>query len=180
MCAVTACTLSEDAHGAPNRRQSSKARAAAETRITTVCGPLRDGERAMTTRIACDISGWPLIVVHFPSTYSDAEFAEYLGELSTLVGRGPGGLVIDTRNTHPPTPTQRQLLIRFVKTQHKALGRMGGIAFIIDSAVARYAMTAVSWLVAKPCPVEFVSSLNDARAWIAKQKSAAIGQSLQD
>ena len=134
----------------------------------------------MTARITCDISSWPLILVHFPGVYSDAEFAEYLGELSALVERGPDGLVIDTRNTHPPTPKQRQLLGRFVKTQHKALGRMCGIVFIIDSAVARYAMTAVSWLVAKPCPVEFRSSLNEAQAWIAKQKSAALGQSLQE
>jgi hypothetical protein len=134
----------------------------------------------MTTRITCDISGWPVILVRFPGVYSDAEFAEYLDELSALVGRGPAGLVIDTRNTHPPTPTQRQLLIKFVKTQHKVLGRMCGIVFIIDSAVARLAMTAVSWLVAKPCPVEFQSSLNEAQAWIAKQKSAALGQSLQD
>ena len=134
----------------------------------------------MTTRIICDTSGWPLILVRFPGVYSDAEFADYLTELTALVGRGPEGLVIDTRNTHPPTATQRQLLIKFVKTQHRALGRMCGIVFIIDSAVARMAMTAVSWLVARPCPVEFVASLNEAQAWIAKHKSAGIGRSLQD
>lgn len=128
---------------------------------------------AATTHITCDISGWPLIVVRFPLAYSDAEFALYLTELTALVGRGPEALVIDTRETHPPTPTQRQLLIRFVKSQGEALGRMVGIVFISDSAIARYAMTAVSWLVAKPCPVEFLASLSEARTWVARKKRAS-------
>jgi hypothetical protein len=116
-------------------------------------------------RITCDEKSWPILVVRFPAVYSDAEFSIYLSELGSALKRSPRALVLDTRNALAPTATQRQLLMRFVKGQWQALHQLRGLAFIVDSGVARHALTAVSWVVAKPCPIQLVPSMGEALDW---------------
>jgi len=116
-------------------------------------------------RITCDQQSWPVILVRFPASYSDAEFADYLRELSSALAREPLAIILDTRGAQTPSATQRQQLMQFAKAQWQNLHRLRGAAFIVDSSVARHAMTAVSWVVSKPCPVEFVASMGEALDW---------------
>jgi hypothetical protein len=116
-------------------------------------------------RITCDEKSWPIFVIRFPAAYSDAEFSSYLSELGAALTRSPRALVLDTRGAQNPSATQRQLLMRFVKHHWQSLHQLRGLAFIVDSGVARHALTAVSWVVAKPCPIQLVSSMSEAMDW---------------
>jgi hypothetical protein len=121
-------------------------------------------------RITCDKERWPIVVVTFPRAYSDAEYEDYLSELSSIVGSSPTALVIDTRLGSTPTALQRQRLMQFVKENWKRLNALRGIVFIVDSVIARHALTAVSWVVAKPCPIVLASSMGEAQAWAAQHR----------
>lgn len=127
-------------------------------------------------RITCDEKSWPIVVIRFPGVYSDAEFSSYLSELGDALNRAPRALVLDTRSAQTPTAIQRQLLMRFVKGRWQALHQLRGLAFIVDSGVARHALTAVSWVVAKPCPIQLVPSMGEAMDWA--QARATRGQVL--
>jgi hypothetical protein len=129
---------------------------------------LQRGEGSVA-RITCDEQSWPVLIVRFPGCYSDAEFSLYLSGLGAALARQPLALILDTRAAQTPTATQRQLLMRFVKSHWHALNRLCGLAFIVDSSVARHALTAVSWLVAKPCPVELVANMSEAFDWVASR-----------
>lgn len=120
-------------------------------------------------RITCDEQSWPVVVIRFPGTYSDAEFSAYLTDLGDALGREPLAMVLDTRAAQSPTATQRQLLMRWVKGHWHALNRLCGLAFVVDSSVARHALTAVSWVVAKPCPIELVANMSEAFDWAASR-----------
>ena len=120
-------------------------------------------------RIDCDVRNWPVIVVTFPGAYSDADFDAYLADLSMLLTRRPEAIIIDTRAQQSPTATQRQRLAGFVKTQWKALSWLRGIAFVVNSRVARHALTMVSWVVSTPCPIEIVPSMAEARCWLEQR-----------
>jgi len=116
-------------------------------------------------RITLDEKSWPVVVIRFPAGYSDADFASYLSELGAVLKREPRALVLDTRGAQTPAATQRQQLMHFVKAHWPALHRLRGLAFIVESSVARHALTAISWAVAKPCPIQMVSSMGEALDW---------------
>jgi hypothetical protein len=120
-------------------------------------------------RITCDEQSWPVVVIRFPGSYTDADFSTYLSELGAALTREPLALILDTRAAQTPTATQRQLLMRFVKNHWLAINRLRGLAFVVDSGLARHALTAVSWVVAKPCPIELVASTSEAFDWAASR-----------
>jgi hypothetical protein len=122
---------------------------------------------SVVARITLDEKSWPTVVIRFPASYSDADFGSYLAELGAVLGRGPRALILDTRGARAPAATQRQQLMNFVKAHWAALHRLRGLAFVVDSSVARHALTAVSWVVAKPCPLQLVGSMSEAMDWSA-------------
>jgi hypothetical protein len=130
------------------------------------------------TRIACESGSWPTVVVRFRGAYTDSDFGDYLGELSSLVERGPAALIVDTRSAQPPTAIQRQRLMHFVKTHWGLLTSMCGVVFVVDSPLARHALIAVSWVVTKPCAVEFAASMSEAQTWVT-QHAPPIARSLR-
>lgn len=126
-------------------------------------------------RITYDEASWPIIVIKFPDSYSDVEFSDYLTRLGAALARGPRAIILDTRAGQTPTARQRQQLMQFVKGQWAALNRLVGIAFIVDSSLARHALTAVSWAVAKPCRIRLVASMIEARAWLTLHDAPVSG-----
>jgi hypothetical protein len=113
------------------------------------------------------------VVVKFPRSYSNEEFDSYLGDLSVVVARRPRALIVDTRSGSAPTAMQRHRMMRFVRADWQLLGNLRGIVFIVNSIVARHALTAVSWIVAKPCPIELVANMGEAQAWAARHAAHA-------
>jgi hypothetical protein len=117
------------------------------------------------SQITGDRSGWPIVAFKFPESYSNEEFDEYLGDLSVVVALRPTALIIDTSSAALPTAMQRHRLLRFAKADWQLLSNLRAIVFIVDSVVARCALTAISWLVAKPCPVALVANMREAQAF---------------
>ena len=68
--------------------------------------------------------------------------------------------------------------MRFVKANWESLSGLSGIVFVVDSLIARHALTAVSWIVAKPCPIELVASMGEAQAWVLRH-GAQVERQLQ-
>jgi hypothetical protein len=119
--------------------------------------------------VSLDSSHWPTVSVHFPTEYTDQDFAAYLQELTPLLKRGAVALIVDTRGAPPPSALQRQELLPFVRRQWDSLHRLRGALIVVDSPVARHVLTAVSWMVAKPCSVVLLPSLADPQAWLAQR-----------
>lgn len=110
------------------------------------------------------------IIVTFHSGSSDAEYREYLDEMTRIMRfefRNRRRIVInDASRWMKSNAVQRKMQAEWIK-EHAVLlqNTTAAIVFVIPSAMIRGAMRAVLWLQPLPVPHELFSSLDEAVAW---------------
>ena len=117
-----------------------------------------------------DESRLPLLVVTFVGESTDAEFDAYLARMTQMVRRGSRyGVLFDARAAARPTPRQRQKQADWMKEYAPSLrANNAGIAFVIESAVVRGALTAILWLSPMPTSHNVVATVAQAEEWLAQ------------
>src|SRR5687768_7489018 len=125
------------------------------------CGPL----------ITVDSHLAPLIVIRFVGPNTDDEFKAYLAELSALVKRQqPQVSIVDATQASPPTSTQRQLQVAWMRAEEEGMKRHGlGTALVIDSAPIRMALNLMLMVKPMVIPHLVTSSFGEALQWALTQ-----------
>jgi hypothetical protein len=116
-----------------------------------------------------DDSRAPLVVVTSTGESSNEDYDAYLERLTALVRRRQRyAIVFDARRSARPTPRQRQKQADWMQANSSAIRSYNvGIAFVIDSAIVRGALTAILWLQETPSPHKVFASLDGAEQWVS-------------
>jgi hypothetical protein len=115
-----------------------------------------------------DESRAPLVVVTSVGDTSDAEFDIYLEQMTALLARRTRyGVLLDARRSSRPPPKQRQKQADWMTKHASALReRNVCIAFVIDNAIVRGALTAILWLQPTPAPHKVFGDMDAAERWV--------------
>lgn len=100
--------------------------------------------------IFSDRSAWPVVVIRFPARpWTDQDVDDFIADLQhTYAEERPHGQIVDARIRHLMNAGQRQKLVDFVLGAQPQVERLlVSMAVIIDSAMVRGALTAVTWIV---------------------------------
>jgi hypothetical protein len=122
---------------------------------------------AILSGIEVDRRRYPLVVMRFGRTFSDAAWQEMAAHLVELVHKGPYGLVSDTRGSAIPTPLQRRWVSRYYEGHDREIrANMLAAAVVGDSVIARGVLTALQWLRPMPHPLRVVATLSEGEEWV--------------
>jgi hypothetical protein len=118
---------------------------------------------------------YPLVVMRFGRTFSDAAWQEMAEHLVDLVKQGPYGLVSDTRGSATPTPLQRRWVSRYYAEHDREIrANLLAAAVVGDSVIARGVLTALQWLRPLPHPLQVVATLSEGEEWVLKHFPEAL------
>ncbi len=117
-----------------------------------------------------DESAWPLTYVRFPSKpLSDDGFEYFIERYTAMVERRiPFATILDSRGlTTAITAHQRRRLTEWFDVTGDLAGEHHfGIAVLINNALIRGALQAVTWVKPIPVPIKPFGSIADAAPWI--------------
>lgn len=117
-----------------------------------------------------DENAWPLVYVRFPSKpLSDEGFEYFIARYTAMVERRvPFATILDSRGlTTAITAHQRKLLTEWFDVTGELAGEHHfGIAVLINSALVRGALKAVTWVKPIPVPINPFGSIAEAAPWI--------------
>jgi hypothetical protein len=115
-------------------------------------------------------SAWPLAYVRFPSKpLSDDGFEYFIERYTAMVERrSPFATILDSRGlTTAITAHQRKLLTDWFDVTGKLAGEYHfGIAVLMNNALIRGALKAVTWVKPVPVPIMPFASIADAAPWL--------------
>jgi len=117
--------------------------------------------------IQVDMARFPIVIVRWQGTNTDAQMLAYLSTMTSIVQRPePKVIVYDALTAQIPAPSQRRLQGEWMVTHQASMARWGaGTAFVFSSAVMRGALTAVLWLAPIPNGHFVTSTVEEALAW---------------
>lgn len=103
---------------------------------------------ASVNTIDVDTSLWPVVVCTPRGNLSDKEYQQMFAAFDELWRRGQKFVTItDTRFNDTATARQRQLIGEWVKKNGPTIQRHSlGSVLIVESAIVRGALTAISWV----------------------------------
>lgn len=117
-----------------------------------------------------DENAWPLTYVRFPSKPLGDDGFEYFIERYTAIveRRVPFATILDSRGpTTAITAHQRRRLTEWFEVTGQLAGEHHfGIAVLINNALIRGALKAVTWVKPIPVPVKPFGSIADAAPWV--------------
>jgi len=117
-----------------------------------------------------DENAWPLSYVRFPSKpLSDEGFEYFIERYTAMVERRISfATILDSRGlTTAITAHQRKRLTEWFDVTGELAGEYHfGIAILINSALVRGALKAVTWVKPIPVPVRPFGSIADAAPWL--------------
>lgn len=121
--------------------------------------------------ILLDTSRSPILRVVFEGPTSDAEMRAHLEELTREIKARPmNTLMYDARRSTAPSAVQRQLQAAWMREQEGLIrSRSAGVAFVIDSALIRGALTAILWLQPMVTEHTIVATVEEAQRWCDEQ-----------
>lgn len=121
--------------------------------------------------IEIDDARWPLLVVRFTGTSTDAEFDGYLARLGSFVARRQDfALILDASRAGATPPLHRKKQAEFMAREEVRLRKhSAGTAFVITSALVRGALTAIFWLQPMPSEHTIASTYEEAEQWAVQQ-----------
>jgi hypothetical protein len=125
--------------------------------------------------ITIDDSLWPLLLVTFPSAFSDQQQEQYLEQLLSYLRRGEKYVsIMDTHLLKTPTAEQRQRQADFIK-EHEELFRQCalGTAGVVTSPLMALVARLLIHLKPMPSPYYVASSLPAAAAWAVERLELA-------
>ncbi len=112
-----------------------------------------------------DESAYPIIVVRFAETISEADWDEYLRLASKYVALEDGVVLVhDHLLGGTPNSTQRNHAAALFRDP-RVKKAVRGSAIVTRSAIVRGAATAVIWLVKQPVPMKMFAALPEAIDW---------------
>ena len=121
----------------------------------------------MRDRIEVDSSARPLVMVRFVGLASDEMFRGYLMELDAVLAEGSRYVVVlDARESISGPRHHQRWQAEWLKTNRDALREHScGTAFVIDSAINRFVLSAVFLIQRPPNPYVVVGTLNEGLDW---------------
>jgi hypothetical protein len=130
---------------------------------------------AILSGIEVDRRRYPLVVMRFGKTFSDAAWQEMAAQLVELVRQGPYGLLNDTRGSAIPTPLQRRWVSRYYEEHDREIrANLLAAAVVGDSMVARGVLTALQWFRPLPHPLQVFATLSDGEEWVLRHFPEAL------
>ena len=119
-----------------------------------------------------DDSAWPLVLEATPPESSDSDVLEYINRhRSYLAKKTVYGAVLDVRRARTMSVKHRRMLADWINEQRAELQRYhAAVAVVVSpSPIVRGFVSAVYWLSPPPYPYKIMTSIDDAKAWVAKQ-----------
>jgi hypothetical protein len=115
--------------------------------------------------ILVDSTEYPFVEVRF-GRHSDADYDAYFEEMTQIAERpGPRVLLVDCTSSSVPSAAMRRRLVAW-NVSHRVRIResVGGVAFVIPSAVIRGVLTAMLWVQPIEAPYVIVKTRRDGLA----------------
>ncbi|AKI98535.1 hypothetical protein ATI61_12267 [Archangium gephyra] len=116
---------------------------------------------------------WPLLHLKFVGEHTPAQYEEYLTRLEKSLRRPEPCLVIIDTNVAQSVPLSHCRRQAEWCREHEALVRekVLGVAFVVNSTLARLSLNVVVQLAPMPVPYTFVSHARAAAEWAAERFS---------
>lgn len=115
---------------------------------------------------------WPIVHYTIEGTIDDeAEIQAYIADISDLVARRqPYCSIIDLRRASVPSAALRRRQADWQRAHDDALRRYcRGAAFVTTSSLVKGAIIAIGWLQPWPHPVNYFTTVSEARDWAVEQ-----------
>lgn len=125
----------------------------------------------MSGQFAWDYDDFPLVVLRYVGTISDAAFDEYLRTYRALLDRDqPYAIILDAALAGAPNAAQRRAQARFLELNAPLTRRLcRGGAFVITSPMIRGALTAILWISDMPFENTVVGDIFSAARWTCER-----------
>jgi len=121
----------------------------------------------MSGQFSWDYDDFPLVVLRYVGTISDASFDEYLRTYRALLDRNqPYAIILDAALAGAPNAAQRRAQAKFLEDNAPLTRRLcRGGAFVITSPMIRGALTAILWISEMPFESTVVGDIFTAARW---------------
>jgi hypothetical protein len=117
-----------------------------------------------------DDSKWPLVVVHWSGSISDATLDRFLAQMDRWLDRGERfGLLIDSRESQGLSPEQRGRLISHMKRQSALTSQFLLQAIVMSSLLQRTLFYGINLIFPNPFPSRVFGDIEAARSWLRSQ-----------
>lgn len=140
------------------------------------------GTIILDVTIQVDMARFPVVIVRWQGTNTDAQMLGYLSTMTTIVQRPELKVIVyDATSAQIPPPSQRRLQGEWMVAHQSSMTRWGvGTAFVFSSAVMRGALTAVLWLAPIPNGHFVTSTIEEALSWgEARLREARLARAAQ-
>jgi hypothetical protein len=125
-------------------------------------------------KIELDDSRWPIVVMRYPPTIDDDDFARHIERIvSYIQRREPWGLLNDTRDGAIPNLAQTKAIVAMYDA-NEALVRTywRGTALVFDSPFFAAVLTTLTWMRPQFHPFKAFRRYDDAMAWLTERLEA--------
>lgn len=127
--------------------------------------------------VAVDVQLWPIVVIHVRDGANVGDFDAFIADYGRLVYERQSrfvGVTDLTGLTRPPGAKERARLAEWMNETKPLMERYGQASTnVLESALARGALTALYWLSRPPVPQATHASLYEALIWardLAREK----------
>lgn len=130
--------------------------------------------------VEIDDQRFPLVLVRYTRSHSDASWQAYLETMSRFVSRGvPYVTLTDARAVPAPSARQRRMASDVIAREEARTKRfVVANAVVVDSALLRGALTAVHWVAPPPVPLDSFATPQLAYAWLMTMYAERTGEEL--
>jgi hypothetical protein len=131
--------------------------------------------------IPIDLLRWPIVLVSWPEEVSLEDMDDYFARLVKTCERGRFAMIVDANEVHPMKFTaalrrrKRELALEHISVFKRTMICQ---AFVMKSQVVRGVMTAMHWFVPADWPQTFVSTQEEAFAWVEPHLKANANRSV--
>ena len=122
-------------------------------------------------RMRIDCKTWPLVIFTLEGDLTQAQLDEHLREHRAVIDRNePYAVVVDAMGMGSTEASFRKRYAEFISKNTPVLKRLcRGTAVVLQSPVARGAITAVTWMTTIPFPLKVFGDRHEALSWAKSQ-----------
>lgn len=126
-------------------------------------------------RIEVDRSCLPVVMVTMEGLVSDAEYAEYLDGMSSMMASKLSRIaIIDGRASEMNSPKHGRMQANWLRKERHALASLNfGTVLVIDRPVVRFSLSAMLSIAPIPGTYKVVGTFGDAVTWAMARLDAA-------
>ena len=115
-----------------------------------------------------DVDSWPTLLIQWPKALDVDEVDDHFDEVTEILATRAGNfvIVVDLTGSAPPNALVRARAgERLRGLAQRFRQRLGGVAYVVPSAFARGAVTAIHWVARVEFPSTAVSTRREATHW---------------